>query len=86
MWRYVEINFTLSYVLNYSNPFHSGKPTKTRYGDGSVQTRQVKKRLHKQPLPYIFFLLHVDVPSNLKAKLTQRFQVLKKDVGTGLLV
>ena len=33
------------------------KTTETRCRDGSVQARQVIKRLHKQPHPYIFFLL-----------------------------
>ena len=32
------------------------KTTETRCRDGSVQTRQVIKRLHKQPHPYIFLL------------------------------
>ncbi len=31
------------------------KTTETRCRDGSVQARQVIKRLHKQPHPYIFF-------------------------------
>ena len=30
------------------------KTTETRCRDGSVQARQVIKRLHKQPHPYIF--------------------------------
>ena len=30
------------------------KTTETRRRDGSVQARQVIKRLHKQPHPYIF--------------------------------
>ena len=33
------------------------KTTETRCRDGSVQARQVIKRLHKQPHPYIFLLL-----------------------------
>ena len=32
------------------------KTTETRCTDGSVQARQVVKRLHKQPHHYIFFL------------------------------
>ena len=34
------------------------KTTETRCRDGSVQARQVIKRLHKQPHPYIFFFLN----------------------------
>ena len=32
------------------------KTTEPRCRDGSVQARQVIKRLHKQPHPYIIFL------------------------------
>ena len=47
-----------------------------------MQARQVIKRLHKQPHPYIFLLPHgIDVPRILIAKLTELFQVKKKDVG-----
>ena len=62
------------------------KTTETRYRDGSVQARQVIKRLHKQPHPYIFlfFSPHVDVPSNLIAKLTEQFQVLHKRCRDGV--
>ena len=34
------------------------KTTETRCRDGSVQVRQVIKRLHKQPHPYIFLFSH----------------------------
>ena len=51
------------------------KTTETRCTDGSVQARQVVKRLHKQPHPYIFFLLHIDAPSNLIAQLAEELQV-----------
>ena len=34
------------------------KTTETRCRDGSVQARQVIKRLHKQPHPYIFLFSH----------------------------
>ena len=65
------------------------KTTETGCRDGSVQVRQVIKRLHKQPHPYIFFSYRIphgiDVPRILIAKLTEQFQV-KKDVGMGLLV
>ena len=63
------------------------KTTETRCRDGSVQARQVIKRLHKQPPSlHFFFLPHgIDVPRILIAKLTEHFQV-KKDVGMGLLV
>ncbi len=47
------------------------KTTETRCTDSSVQARQVVKRLHKQAHPYIFFLLHIDAPSNLIAKLAE---------------
>ena len=45
------------------------KTTETRCRDGSVQARQVIKRLHKQPHPYIFFFLPhgIDVPRILIA-------------------
>ena len=33
------------------------KTTETRCRDGSIQARQVIKRLHKQPHLYIFFYL-----------------------------
>ena len=51
------------------------KTTETRCTDGSVQARQAVKRLHKQPHPYIFFLLHIDAPSNLIAKRAEELQV-----------
>ena len=38
------------------------KTTETRCRDGSVQARQVIKRLHKQPHPYIFLPHGIDVP------------------------
>ena len=34
------------------------KTIETRYRGGSVQARQVIRRLHKQPHPYIFFSNH----------------------------
>ena len=34
------------------------KTTETRCRDGSVQARQVIKRLHKQPHPCIFLFSH----------------------------
>ena len=38
------------------------KTTETTYRDGSVQARQVIKRLHKQPHPYIFlFFYHMSM-------------------------
>ena len=37
----------------------SAKNHRTRCRDGSVQARQVIKRLHKQPHPYIIFLLEI---------------------------
>ena len=56
------------------------KPTGIRCRDGSVQARQVIKRLHKQPHPYIFFFLQhgIDVPIILIAKLTEQFHVKKR--------
>ena len=35
------------------------KTTESRCRDGSVQARQVIKRLHKQPIPTSFFLLEI---------------------------
>ena len=35
------------------------KTTETRCRDGSIQARQVIKRLHKQPHPYIFLLIEI---------------------------
>ena len=35
------------------------KTAETKCRDGSVQERQVIKRLHKQPHPYIFLLLEI---------------------------
>ena len=55
--------------------------TETRCRDGSVQARQVIKRLHKQPHPYIFFFFSphgIDVPRILIAKLTKQFQAKRK--------
>ena len=54
------------------------KTTETRCRDGSVQARQVIKRLHKQPHPYIFFFSPhgIDVPKILIAKLTEQFHYL----------
>ena len=56
------------------------KTTETRCRDGSVQARQVTKRLHKQPNPTSFFLSPngIDVPRILIAKLTEQFQVKRK--------
>ena len=61
------------------------KSTETRCTDSSVQARQVVKRLHKQPHPYIFFLYlkfcefsYEITGSSMCSK--------KKDVGMGLLV
>ena len=57
------------------------KTTETRCRDGSVQARQVIKRLHKQPHPYIFFFFSphgIDVPRIVIAKLTEQFQVKRK--------
>ena len=57
------------------------KTTETGCRDGSVQVRQVIKRLHKQPHLYIFFSYRIshgiDVPRILIAKLTEQFQVKK---------
>ena len=56
------------------------KTTETRCRDGSVQARQVIKRLHKQPHPYIFFFSPhgIDVLRILIAKLTEQFQAKRK--------
>ena len=56
------------------------KTAETRCRDGSVQARQVIKRLHKQPHPTsIFFSPHgIDVPRIVIAKLTEQFQVKRK--------
>ena len=51
------------------------KTTETRCRDGSVQARQVIKRLHKQPHPYIFFSYHMAFQNS---KLTEQFQVKKR--------
>ena len=65
------------------------KITETWCRDGSVQARQVIKRLHKQPHPYIFFFSPhgIDVPRILIAKHTEQFQVKRKMyIGMELLV
>ena len=57
------------------------KTTETRCRDGSVQARQVIKRLHKQPHPYIFLFFSphgIDVPRIVIAKLTEQFQAKRK--------
>ena len=58
------------------------KTTETRCRDGSVQARQVIKRLHMQATPSLhlsFFSLHgIDVPRIVLAKLTEQFQVKRK--------
>ena len=58
------------------------KTTETRCRDGSIQARQVIKRLHKQPHLYIFFFLPhcIDDPRILIAKLTE----LKKGCRDGV--
>ena len=65
------------------------KTTETRCRDGSVQARQVIKRLHKQPHPYIFLFFSphgIDVPRILIAKLTEQFQVKRTPTApTGLM-
>ena len=58
------------------------KTTETRCRDGSVQARQVIKRLHKQPHPYIFLFSHrmaLMFPefSDLNS-CTEQFQVKRK--------
>ena len=58
------------------------KTTETRCRDGSVQARQVIKRLYTQATPSLhlsFFSPHgIDVPRILIAKLTEQFQVKRK--------
>ena len=57
------------------------KTTETRCRDGSVPARQVIKRLHKQPHPYIFLFFSphgIDVPRILIAKLTEQFQLKER--------
>ena len=56
------------------------KTAEARCRDGSVQARQVIKRLYKQPHPYIFlFSPHgIDVPRIFIAKLKTQFQVKRK--------
>ncbi len=50
------------------------KTIECRCRDGSLQTRQVIQRLHKQSNPYIVSLPHgIDVPRILIAKLTEQF-------------
>ena len=51
------------------------KTTETRCTDGSVQARQVVKDYTSNPIPTSFFLLHIDAPSNLIAKLAEELQV-----------
>ena len=61
------------------------KTTETRCTDGSVQARQVVKRLHKQPHPYIF--LYLKFFCEFIYEITGSINVwIKKDVGMGLLV
>ena len=64
------------------------KTTETRCRDGSVQARQVLKRLHKQPHPYIFlFALNCSVSLAMRILRTSMpCGKKKKDVGMGLLV
>ena len=63
--------------------------TETRCRDGSVQARQVIKRLHKQPHPYVFLFFSphgIGVPRILIAKLTEQFQVKRKVVKVRMMV